>query len=242
MIDQMNLLLRMVIAHLLADFLFQTKASIKHRTEKRWGSHWLYLHAFIYSLLIYSASSQVLAFWIVPVVFVSHVIIDGLKTGFDNNIKFFLIDQLCHLIIILVIWVALSRENADFIASSFQSVWNSKTVLLITLGYVIVLWPSGYFLRYLLKPFHENLKEQENRGLEKAGLWIGLAERFLTYSFMLSGYMEAIGFLAAAKSVFRFGEIKDPKNREEAEYILIGSLLSFGLAILTGYIIRNILP
>lgn len=41
--------------------------------------------------------------------------------------------------------------------------------------------------------------------------------------------------------VKRFGEIKDPGKRKEAEYILIGSLLSFGLAMATGYIIRSLI-
>lgn len=38
--------------------------------------------------------------------------------------------------------------------------------------------------------------------------------------------------------IFRFGETKDPQKREEAEYILIGSLISIGLAMLTGYAVR----
>ena len=65
-----------------------------------------------------------------------------------------------------------------------------------------------------------------------------LTPNFLAYSFILGGHLEAIGFLVAAKSVFRFGEIKDPQNREEAEYILIGTLLSFVIAITVGYVIK----
>jgi hypothetical protein len=48
------------------------------------------------------------------------------------------------------------------------------------------------------------------------------------------GRWEAIGFLIAAKSVFRFGDLKDSRNRKLTEYILIGTLLSFGIAIVTG--------
>ena len=42
---------------------------------------------------------------------------------------------------------------------------------------------------------------------------------------------EGIALLLGLKSLFRFGEIKDPANRKEAEYILIGTLLSFGFAL-----------
>lgn len=41
----------------------------------------------------------------------------------------------------------------------------------------------------------------------------------------------AIGFLIAAKSVFRFGELSDRANRLEAEYITIGTLLSFAIGV-----------
>jgi len=41
--------------------------------------------------------------------------------------------------------------------------------------------------------------------------------------------------LIAAKSIFRFGEIKEPKYRREAEYIIIGTLMSFSYGILISY-------
>jgi hypothetical protein len=34
-------------------------------------------------------------------------------------------------------------------------------------------------------------------------------------------------------SGLRFGEVKDPGQRMEAEYIMIGTFMSFGLAILS---------
>jgi hypothetical protein len=43
--------------------------------------------------------------------------------------------------------------------------------------------------------------------------------------------VEAVGFLLAAKSVFRFGDLKDDHDRMRTEYVLIGTLLSFGIAI-----------
>ncbi|MFO7738926.1 MAG: hypothetical protein R6V46_10655, partial [Desulfatiglandaceae bacterium] len=52
--------------------------------------------------------------------------------------------------------------------------------------------------------------------------------------FFLLQRFEAIGFLIAAKSIFRFGEVSKPERRKEAEYILIGTMLSFLIAIVTG--------
>ena len=235
---QTNILLRMIIAHIVADFVFQPKHFIESRKDKKWLSFWLYLHGFIYSMFLYVAASKWgQAFWIIPCFFFSHVVIDGIKSTLEENTGNFVFDQFAHLFIIFAVWITLSGNNLSNVTPVLGKLWNSKDILLVMLGYLIILWPTGYFLAHLLKPFQQRLK-QERKGLEKAGLWIGLLERFLAYSFILGGHLEAIGFLVAAKSVFRFGEIKDPQNREEAEYILIGTLLSFVIAITVGYVIK----
>jgi hypothetical protein len=47
--------------------------------------------------------------------------------------------------------------------------------------------------------------------------------------------------LIAAKSIFRFGELKDSENRKEAEYILIGTFASFLFALVISLLIRRAL-
>ena len=65
---------------------------------------------------------------------------------------------------------------------------------------------------------------------------IGQWERALIFLFVCSGQFGSIGFLVAAKSIFRFGELKDRDNRMEAEYITIGTLMSFGWALVSAYL------
>jgi len=59
--------------------------------------------------------------------------------------------------------------------------------------------------------------------------------------FVLSHNPAGVGFLFAAKSIFRFGELKDPAHRMEAEYIIIGTLMSFGYGVLLAYLTRAML-
>lgn len=68
-------------------------------------------------------------------------------------------------------------------------------------------------------------------GFENGGKVIGYLERLLIFVFIAMGQYAGIGFLVAAKSIFRFGEFKDSENRMEAEYIIIGTFLSFLYAI-----------
>jgi hypothetical protein len=80
------------------------------------------------------------------------------------------------------------------------------------------------------------------RGFVDGGRIIGQLERAMIYLFVLVGQPAAIGFLIAAKSVFRFGELSDRANRMEAEYILIGTLYSFLFGTLVAYLVGFLLP
>lgn len=66
-------------------------------------------------------------------------------------------------------------------------------------------------------------------GLENGGLWIGRLERLLIFLFIFINAPAGIGFLVAAKSILRFSETKE--DQRMAEYVLIGTLMSFALAI-----------
>ena len=50
-----------------------------------------------------------------------------------------------------------------------------------------------------------------------------------------------VGFLIAAKSLLRFGEVREGANRMEAEYIIIGTLASFLFGLIIAYGTRWIL-
>ena len=69
-------------------------------------------------------------------------------------------------------------------------------------------------------------------------MWIGYCERVLIVTFILTGNVEGIGFLLAAKSVFRFGELNKEKEVATTEYVLFGTLASFGLATIIGFLAR----
>jgi hypothetical protein len=74
-------------------------------------------------------------------------------------------------------------------------------------------------------------EENNEKSLENAGAYIGMLERLFIFAFVLLNQWVGIGFLLTAKSVFRFGDLSKASDRKLTEYILIGTLLSFGLAI-----------
>lgn len=85
-----------------------------------------------------------------------------------------------------------------------------------------------------------SINESNKSSLSNAGKYIGMLERIFVFVFVVTGRWEGIGFLLTAKSVFRFGDLKESKDRKLTEYILIGTLLSFGIAIATGMIVLTL--
>jgi len=89
-------------------------------------------------------------------------------------------------------------------------------------------------IQALMSNWSKSLHDSNEESLNNAGKYIGMLERLFVFTFVVTGNWEAIGFLLAAKSVFRFGDLKKSKDRKLTEYILIGTLLSFGIAIAIG--------
>ncbi len=96
--------------------------------------------------------------------------------------------------------------------------------------------PSSILIKVLISSWSPIEKKKGEHSLANAGKYIGILERLFVFGFVISNNWEGIGFLLAAKSVFRFGDLNDAKDRNLTEYILIGTLISFGIAVLTGVI------
>lgn len=73
-----------------------------------------------------------------------------------------------------------------------------------------------------------DLWEPLKEGLKDGGKRIGQLERAVIFRLIMVGQPSGIGFLVAAKSILRFEEAK---KQPVAEYVLIGTLWSFGLAM-----------
>lgn len=103
-------------------------------------------------------------------------------------------------------------------------------------AYVVIILPGSVLISKITEKWRRDIYENKDPGnkdesLENAGRMIGVLERFLILTFVLLQQYSAIGLLVAAKSIFRFSE-----SRKMGEYVLIGTLLSFTIAIIVGLI------
>lgn len=229
-----DILLKLLLAHLLADFAFQPK---KICTGKRMPGvgKWSYLlvHSFIHAAVVYLLLQE-WDEWIVPsIIFVSHLGIDYLKSAFmRENAWSFFIDQLLHLAVLLLIWGFLFG-GTDALCEWLGEYEISSGFWIVAIAYLLVLKPTSIVLSMF---FHRWSKEAEEASLPNAGEFIGYLERILILTFILTNHIEGVGFLLAAKSVFRFGDLSKAKEIKTTEYVLIGTLASFTIAIVIGFV------
>lgn len=71
------------------------------------------------------------------------------------------------------------------------------------------------------------------------GLVIGVLERTLALTLVLTNQFSALGLVLAAKAIVRYQALDD---RDFAEYVLIGTLTSLLIALFVGLGLRAILP
>ncbi len=226
----MTLLIQYLLAHLIGDFFLQTKDSIDQKSRLKWLAPQLYIHVIVHFilLLLIAGFDQWLPSLIITVL---HFIIDGCKLQFQNQKNqqpWFFIDQLLHFIVIIGVWAYFS-EILPIITFSPASLAAITVVVFLTR-------PASFFVSEAMSHWNEIISEdsKNEKSLPRAGSYIGILERVLVFGFILIGQWAAIGFLIAAKSIFRIGDLTRARDRKLTEYILIGTFMSFGTAILSG--------
>jgi hypothetical protein len=233
----MLLLIKLLIAHLLGDFFLQPASWIRDKTEKKFKSGWLYLHALLHGALSMLVVWDIQFWWMALIIMISHLLIDGLKMTFQNekNGKYlFLIDQALH--VLVIVWVSYYWSVDPLFPGSLLT----EEHLLYLAAMLLVSMPASVLIKTMISrwmPFNE---VKQNNSLQDAGKYIGILERLFVLAFIVSGHWEGIGFLIAAKSVFRFGDIKQYEGLKLTEYFMIGTLLSFGIAIFTGLLVLEL--
>ena len=96
-------------------------------------------------------------------------------------------------------------------------------------GFLLATFPGSLVVNWVLKPFSG--AAEKLGGMKQAGKYIGNLERAIIVVLVFNGAYSALGFVFAAKSIARFNRLKD---RQAAEYYLVGTLASVTWAVIMG--------
>jgi len=219
----------LLLAHAVADFTAQTNWI--HRNKRNFGV--MLVHGAIVLVTAQLVLGQVARPEIL-VLAVVHLTIDCLKTyGGFRGLTAFLVDQAAHIATIAVVAI----YAPDLWATGL---WAGQDWLLplfaLLAGLILCLNAGQYAVGLLMQPHSIRIR---NTGLKDGGRQIGLLERGLIFLFVLSGQPVGVGFLIAAKSILRFGTAS--RDQRIAEYVIIGTLASFGWAVVAAQATRALL-
>src|SRR5690554_7229294 len=81
----MILLIKLFLAHLIGDFVFQTKKSVKQKRKKKLKSPTLYIHIAVHFVLLIFLLWDMSLWPIILTITISHFIIDVLKLKFQKK-------------------------------------------------------------------------------------------------------------------------------------------------------------
>ncbi|TDE27051.1 MULTISPECIES: DUF3307 domain-containing protein [Flavobacterium] len=229
----MIIFVKLLLAHLLGDFLFQPTSWVLDKENKKHKSIYLYIHTLLHFILAWALVGGTDFVWFAILLALTHGGIDFLKLHFQKNKtkrNWFVMDQLLHLIVLIAITLFYNNERIDFTA------FDNRFWIFVT-GILLLTKPTSIIIKNIISIWTPENKTSDD-SLSNAGNYIGILERLFVFCFVITGHFEAIGFLLAAKSIFRFGDLKEAKDRKLTEYVLIGTLLSFGIALLTGLLVK----
>lgn len=229
----LTLLIPFLLAHFVGDFLLQPDKWVKAKLISKKRPKYLLFHVGVHALILIIALQFQFKYWLgILSLIVSHFIIDWFKLQFQNKkneIFLFFADQIIHLIVIGTVVYCYEPFTYD---AKIVSI--SKILLFIT-ALVMQTQVTAIIIRILLSRW-----KMKDENPNQAGKYIGILERLFIFSFVLMNYWEGVGFLLGAKSIFRFGDLNNAKDRNLTEYVLIGTLLSFGLAMLVARIYQYV--
>jgi hypothetical protein len=222
-------LLALLTAHLVADFPLQPDWMIRRKRNP--------LVLLLHGLVVTGTAALALGGWpaeVLAILVGTHLVMDAIKVYvLRDSLGSFTVDQVVHLAVIVALAVAFPVTFAHGAWAALPA--NAAAGYLVGLallgGVIASLMVGAIVIRKATAPFTRQLSG-DIAGLESGGTYIGWLERALVMLLILIGQPAGVGFLITAKSILRFGDVRDSSQRKLTEYIIIGTFMSFGWGLL----------
>ena len=247
----------LLTGHLLGDFVFQTDWMVERK--KRMSV--LTLHVAIVVALTAGLFGG-FPWMLLAILGVTHLVMDVVKARLLDSASWFAfaVDQFVHLGVLF--GLAFSFPDA-----AAQGYWlrtlspDDAAIAMVALtglcAIILGVPVGGVVIALLIRSFLDQIRDVKNadddrgdggavgeadlEGLKHGGKVIGWLERGLVLLLVLAGQPGGVGFIVAAKSILRYGDIKDGRQRRLTEYVISGTFLSFGWALLIAFVAAGVI-
>ncbi|WP_313343109.1 DUF3307 domain-containing protein [Sedimentibacter sp.] len=243
-------LILLLLAHIVADFYIQTE---KMSDKKDESIRWVIIHSSYYFGIMLLIAVPVISYEIVSGAVIAsafHLLIDMIKFMCISAINkkgkmskiiernLFFTDQILHFVSLIGVAYWQTKNNIRInewkMISEFFNIAGLSAFSFVSWSFMLLLIhkPSNIAIQKLLaiyKPISD--KEEFNN----AGRFIGTVERIIMLIFLSIEQYSAIGLVLTAKSVARYDKIS--KEKDFAEYYLLGTLLSTVVVIVVSFVL-----
>jgi hypothetical protein len=243
----------LLVGHILGDFYLQTKGMAEKKED---SIKWVLLHCLGYWGTMLLIGLPVISYQMILVVTMAsilHLVIDTAKYSYLSVItkkgkktqvierNVFFLDQIIHFFSLTVIayWSVVNDvviRELNIIESFFSTVGISEVLTLSwILALLVIHKPANIAIQKLLMVYKPENKEVDTNKDNNTGRFIGTVERMIMLIFLSIGQYSAIGLVLTAKSIARYDRIS--KEKDFAEYYLLGTLISTVLVIIVSFIL-----
>lgn len=112
----MIIFVKLLLAHLLGDFLLQPTSWVLDKENKKHKSIYLYTHTLLHFILAWILVGEIAFTWFAVLLALTHGGIDYLKLHFQKNKTkrtWFITDQIMHLLVIIIITLLYENVYID---------------------------------------------------------------------------------------------------------------------------------
>jgi hypothetical protein len=243
----------LLLAHVLGDFYFQTGNMSRKKDS---SMKWVIMHSLFYwlsTLVVLGPIMSIDIMLIGTAAAASHAVIDIMKYLYVRKIRgrctvgagrerdIFFADQLLHLICLVFIAYIAVLQNIPLqiyspVLEFFEIIKiNVFNFVFWAAALLIIHKPSNIFISRILTVYRPENKDDTNKKDNNAGRFIGTIERIIILIFLSIGQYAAIGLVLTAKSIARYDKIS--KEKDFAEYYLIGTLISTLVVIVVSFLL-----
>jgi len=241
----------LLLIHILGDFYFQTNNIAK---KKATSIGWVIVHCLCYlaaaiAILVSLCSLKML--WSALAIAGLHAVIDIVKFYYlkrnnkSLNLKkertVFFLDQIVHIAVLIgaayIFTVDIGEMKINASIEHFFSIIGIPVWTLICWCSALLLIhkPANLVIAKLLSVYKPDDKDKEKND-KNAGRLIGILERVIMLIFISINQYAAIGLVLTAKSIARYDKIS--REKDFAEYYLLGTLISTLIVLVVSFMIR----
>lgn len=157
----MELLLLLLVVHFIGDFYLQPTSWVVCRNANHIKSKGLWKHFLVHTLLntlvlLISDLSLLPAIISIAIISLSHFLTDYWKSYRTNNLGYFLIDQVIHILIISMVWAYLANFTLEQVLFFITNFITAKNMIIAT-SYILVYKPASVIISLALKSHTDNL-------------------------------------------------------------------------------------